>query len=243
MNAPVLYMNTAAWTDTLCVLTGAQAAHAHVLRLRAGDAAELFDGCGRSARCRVVAIDKRAVHLKIETTQQAPVPTSRAIIALALSKAVRRGFFMEKAAELHAHEIWLWQADHSQGTLPADAKDSWQGQLIAGLKQCRNPWLPVLRLLGDAAGLIACAAHTTYKLLPWELPAGQAVLTPAQVGRPGDTVYVIGPEGGFSRREIDLFIHADFVPVSLGQGVLRCETAALLCLGLHFWAAHLPEAP
>ncbi|MDR1659993.1 MAG: RsmE family RNA methyltransferase, partial [Desulfovibrio sp.] len=53
------------------------------------------------------------------------------------------------------------------------------------------------------------------------------------------SVYVIGPEGGFSQRELAVLHAAGFAPASLGKRVLRCETAAALCLGLHWWASHL----
>ena len=67
------------------------------------------------------------------------------------------------------------------------------------------------------------------------------MLTPALAGQPGLSVYVIGPEGGFSSRELDVLKHSGFIAVSLGNRVLRCETAATLCLGLHWWASQLPE--
>lgn len=246
MVPPAFYLPKAEWpkadgADKICVLTGAEARHAQVVRLRPGDPAHLFDGEGCEAPCCVVALDKRCLRLRVEAIYQHPLPVSRPVIALALSKATRRGFFMEKAVELAAHEIWLWQAEHSQGMLPPHAKESWQGQLIAGLKQCRNPWLPVLRVLGDVQAMIAQAAHAAYKILPWELPKGHTLLSHTQVGQAGVSVYAIGPEGGFSQREIDHCINAGFIPVSLGQRVLRCETAALLCLGLHYWATHTLE--
>ena len=66
------------------------------------------------------------------------------------------------------------------------------------------------------------------------------MLTPDLAGRPGLSVYVIGPEGGFSARELDILHTAGFAAVSLGARVLRCETAATLCLGIHWWASQLP---
>ena len=65
------------------------------------------------------------------------------------------------------------------------------------------------------------------------------MLTPEMAGQPGLTVYVLGPEGGFSQRELAALNNAKFTPVSLGARVLRCETAATLCLGIHWWASQL----
>ena len=149
---------------------------------------------------------------------------------------------LQKAVELGAHAIWLWQGDHSQGKLPADAAEACRGQLIAGAKQCGNPWLPqVEALTGGVDELVRRAATADRRILPWEMQDTVSMLTPQLAGRPGTTVYVIGPEGGFSQRELDSLRAAQFTFVSLGARVLRCETAATLCLGLHWWASHLAD--
>lgn len=224
-------------------LDGQEAAHMRVLRLKPGDAALLLDGRGRIGRCRVLAVDRREGRLAVLGWSFRPAPASRAIMALALSKAVRRGFFMEKAVELGASGVWLWRGDHSQGRLPENAARASLGQMIAGAKQCGNPWLPEVRALPDIGAVIELAAAADYRLLPWERQEGVAMLEPGMAGRAGLTVYVIGPEGGFSPRELAALDEAAFTPVSLGARILRCETAAALCLGLHWWASQLPGAP
>ena len=205
------YLPPEQWAHDLW-LEGQEAKHlVQVLRLAPGEEVLLLDGQGRSGR-------------------------------FAISKAVRRGFFMEKAVELGAHAVWLWQGDHSQGKLPADAAEACRGQLIAGAKQCGNPWLPqVEALTGGVDELVRRAATADRRILPWEMQDTVSMLTPQLAGRPGTTVYVIGPEGGFSQRELDSLRAAQFTFVSLGARVLRCETAATLCLGLHWWASHLAD--
>ncbi|MDE7241201.1 MAG: 16S rRNA (uracil(1498)-N(3))-methyltransferase [Desulfovibrio sp.] len=224
-------------------LYGQEAAHARVLRLKPGDAALLLDGCGRIGSCRVVETGRKEARLQLLGWRFQPMPASRAVMALAFSKAVRRGFFMEKAVELGASGVWLWRGAHSQGRLPENAAASCAGQMIAGAKQCGNPWLPEVRALPGIGAVIGLAAGAAYRLLPWERQEGVAMLEPGMVGRPGVTVYVIGPEGGFSPRELAALAEADFTPVSLGGRILRCETAATLVLGLHWWASQLPGGP
>ena len=229
------------WTAPY-LLEGQEARHlAKALRLGPGEAIRVLDGCGRDGRFRVERVAKRGVELALLEETRHPRPASLAVMALAWSKATRRGFFMEKAVELGVHAVWLWQGERSQGRLPTDVKESWQAQMIAGAKQCGNPWLPELELLGGGADeLIARSASADHRVLPWERQEGVPMLTPDMAGRPGVTVYVIGPEGGFSERELALLRGAGFAAASLGGRVLRCETAALLCLGIHWWAAQLP---
>ncbi|MBD5417740.1 MAG: 16S rRNA (uracil(1498)-N(3))-methyltransferase [Desulfovibrio sp.] len=225
------------------LLDGQEAVHLRVLRLEPGEAALLLDGKGRIGRCRVLAVGRREARLALLGWSFVPQPKSRAVMALALSKAVRRGFFMEKAAELGASGVWLWQGDHSQGRFPENAAAASLGQLVAGAKQCGNPWLPEVRAFDDIGGVIAQAAGADFRLLPWERQEGVPMLEPGMAGRAGVTVYVIGPEGGFSPRELAALREAAFTPVSLGARILRCETAAALCLGLHWWASQLPGGP
>lgn len=239
---PAFYMEPDKWGPALSLEDG-EAAHAHVLRLREGSEVLLLDGRGKSARCVISRMGRKEISLLIREENFTPPPRARAIMALALSKATRRGFFMEKAAELGAWAVWLWQADRSQGKLSSGLAESCQGQLIAGLKQSRNPWLPNLALMASMEEVARQAAQADWRILPWELQDGSAMLEPSQLGREGTTIYVIGPEGGFSEHELDILRGAGFSFVSLGDRVLRCETAAALCLGLHWWASQLPGRP
>lgn len=240
MSLAAFYLEHGEWSAKP-VLTGQELAHMHVLRLRDGEQIELFDGQGKTAICRIEHLDRKLAQLEIESVEEYPAPVSRPILALALSKAVRRGFFMEKAAELGAWQIWLWHAERSQGRLAPNLVESCRMQLVAGLKQSRNPWLPVLRTGRDAASIIELGHDIFRKLLPWEQKAGMSPISLAQLGQAGETLYVIGPEGGFSEKEASLFISNGFMPASLGKRVLRCETAATLCLALHWWASQLAD--
>ncbi len=242
MSLAFFYLAPEKWGKEVC-LEDQEARHlSQVLRLGPGDEVGLLDGCGRKGRFVVRKAGKKNVHLECLNEEHLPLPRARAVIALAFSKAVRRGFFMEKAVELGAHGIWLWQGDHSQGKLSAAAIEACQGQLVAGAKQCANAWLPEMRGLTNGVDeLVALAAGADHRILPWEAQDNVPMLTPDLAGRPGLSVYVIGPEGGFSARELDVLRHSGFIAVSLGNRVLRCETAATLCLGLHWWASQLPE--
>ena len=222
-------------------LEGQEARHlGQVLRAEPGTEVGLLDGRGRSGIFVVRKVGKKNVQLERVSETVTPAPQAQAVVALAYSKAVRRGFFMEKAVELGAHGVWLWQGDHSQGKLSATAEEACLGQMIAGAKQSGNPWLPEVRALSGGVDQLIHLSHAAdHRILPWELQDGVHMLTPEMAGQPGLTVYVVGPEGGFSQRELAALQAAAFTPVSLGARVLRCETAATHCLGVHWWASQL----
>ncbi len=224
-------------------LDGAEAHHfSAVLRGKAGEQIRLIDGKGREGFFAVASVAKRAVHLELLREDTHPRPKRETVLALAWTKAARRGWIMEKAVELNASAIWIWQGEHSQMRLPQSPPDSWQQQLIAGAKQCGNPWLPELRLFpGGAAELIRELPTVDHALVLWE-EEREAFLSPEALARPGRTLFVIGPEGGLSRAEVDLFKQSGLPAVTVGRSVLRYETAALLCLSLSWWGRERADA-
>ncbi len=225
-------------TNDNCLLEGSEARHLmQILRLQVGEEVQILDGEGRIGICQITKLSKREVSLQLTHTEFFTRPSSLPIMALAFSKATRRGFFMEKAVELGVHEVWLWQGAHSQGKIPLEIKEHWQNQCIAAMKQCRNPWLPTVRILqGGVETLMQESKACTHTFLPYEGQDNVPMLTHDMLGQEGLSLYVIGPEGGFSSDEKKLFHNNNFQYISLGKRVLRCETAALLCLGLHWWA-------
>ena len=238
------YLSPERWASPSgLVRDGPEARHmTQALRLRVGEDVVLLDGQGRIGHCRIRQIDKKQALLDLLHEESAPRPSSLPVMALAFSKAVRRGFFAEKAAELGAHAVWLWQGDFSQGKLPPQAAETWRAQMIAGTKQSGNPWLPEVQVFtGGVDELIRQAAQADNRILPWELEETTSIISPSRLGLPGTTVYAIGPEGGFSPRELTALDAAGFARISLGARILRCETAATLCLGLHWWASQLPD--
>ncbi len=242
---PAFYLAPQEWPEaiqTTCLLQDQEARHlATALRIQEGEEVHILDGQGRQGLCLVEKISKKNVTLLLLEEEFFPRPHSLPIMALAWSKATRRSFFMEKAVELGVHEVWLWQGDHSQGKVPAEVKDQWLGQCIAAMKQCRNPWLPAVRILrGGVEELVEESASFEHKFLPWEVQEGVPMLSPELAGQKGISIYAIGPEGGFSPKEIHSFQKNAFTTVSLGKRILRCETASLLCLGIHWWASQLP---
>ena len=219
-------------------LEGPEAHHlARVLRLRPGALVRLFDGLGRHGLFRIEAVSKNAAELTPQSEGTEPRPMVRCTLAAGFSKALRRGWFMEKAVELEAAALWFWQGEYSQAALPEAEKESWKASLIAGAKQCGNAWLPELRMLrGGAAALAEARASVDRAFLLYEGETGGRMLQREDLTVPGDILLIVGPEGGFSPREAALLQEAGITAVSLGGRVLRWETAAVLTLGLAWWA-------
>ncbi len=236
-----------AWGET-CSLEGDDAHHLlRVLRLREGEDVRLLDGQGREGAFRIERCGRNQVTLRQLDVWTHPRPQSGLILAPAWTKAARRSWIFEKSVEFGAAAIWFWQAERSQFPVPEEPKDTWHAQLIAGVKQCHNPWLPALRTLpGGVRDLIAAAdaGQISQRHVLLENTLGPSRhLEAGDLARPGMTLCVIGPEGGFAPREAEALKDAGFAPFSLGERVLRWGTAAVLCMGLHWWQAESAAGP
>lgn len=240
--AKSFFLAPGAWHPPF-ILDGAEAHHlAHVARIRPGESVRLFDGEGREGIFTVVSIGKNKVHMEMIREKQHSHPQGRSILAIGWGKNLRRTWLLEKTVEFEAGEVWFWQAERSQGSVPKEPKEVWYAQLIAGAKQCGNLWLPTITTLpGGVGALIEKSASLSRRYFLWEEEGGGSLLSGSELRSCQPIVYIIGPEGGFTPREAETLIAAGIPARSLGRQVLRWETAALLCLGLHWWANQAEE--
>ncbi|TIH12112.1 16S rRNA (uracil(1498)-N(3))-methyltransferase [Marinifilum sp. JC120] len=213
------------------MLEGGEAKHlGKVLRTRVGDTVRLFDGCGREGLFTVTDITKSKVQL--ELSEESSIPDPRNItLAIGWNKSSRRNWILEKSVELQTRGLIFFQSEFSQGKVPSEIKESWNEKLVAAAKQCGNSWLPEFQTVpGSIEKLIEASAPYANKLFLWE-KADKDTVPDNSVFAAESTLAVVGPEGGFSPREAELLIENGFKPVSLGNSILRWETAALLCMG------------
>lgn len=229
------YLPPALWREPF-LLEDEEARHLiRVLRARPGDTVRLFDGRGRWGLFRINAVNKKTAELAVLSEARAPVPTAGLTLAVGWSKSLRRGYLLEKAVELGAVAVWFWRAERSQGEIPGGT-ETWERQTIAAAKQCGALWTPEVRAMSGAPALLRTADTFANRVLCWEKEE-TAMIRPDDLTHPAGTIAVIGPEGGLTEDEARIFREHGFISRTLGPHVLRFETAALLLLSLHLWAA------
>ena len=204
------------------VLDGPEAHHlASVRRFAPGDHVTLFNGDGFDYPAEVVAVGKKSVSL----TVFAPVAADREVgfplvVASAVSKGDRGDYLIEKLTELGATRfvplVTARSVVQPKGEKLARA-------VIEASKQCgRN----VLMAVGSTAkwGEFAGRVDLPPVKLILHTNGGVPVREVAEV-RSG-VVVAVGPEGGFDPDEVQLALANGWRPVTLGQRILRVETAA-----------------
>ena len=214
-------------------LDGGEARHMlTVLRSRVGDEVRLFDGHGRDGAFVIRELTRSRVALEAVRLHEHPEPKSGVTLAIGWSKSKRRKYLFEKTVELKGLGIAFWKAERSQGEMPGAPKDTWEEKCLQAAKQCGNPHLPEISLHpGGIPALIEFSRHFDRCFLAWESEDVRSPLVPADLAGCRSLI-VIGPEGGLEDFEAEALVSVGFMPVTLGDSILRWETAAAYCLSL-----------
>jgi len=219
------------------LLKGNEARHMlTVLRTEAEQTVRLFDGQGKDGLFRVKEITNKRVLLEAMQLNQYPKPESGVTLAIGWGKSKRRNYLFEKLVELKGGGVAFWNARRSQGHLPEIPKESWQEKCLQAAKQCGNPYLPTLTTLpGGISELITFAQDFDHCYLAWESKEATAALCPTDLSA-GKSLVIIGPEGGVDDKEAAKLIESGAIPVTLGDSILRWETAATYTLSLSWFS-------
>jgi 16S rRNA (uracil1498-N3)-methyltransferase len=204
-------------------LQGGVAHHlATVLRVRAGDELRLGDGRGGTANATILDATRGTIDLRVEARTTSP-PAARAVhVAFAPPRLSRAEWLFEHGTEVGIAVFWpLWTArTRPQGERP----DRWQKIVLAAAGQCDRAWLPAIRPARELAEFLRDGTLPARRFVA---TAGAPFLAPADAPA-GETLLLVGPEGGFEPAELAAVVAAGFAPRGLGPHTLRTETAALV---------------
>ncbi|MCR9200496.1 MAG: 16S rRNA (uracil(1498)-N(3))-methyltransferase [Planctomycetaceae bacterium] len=219
-------------TASPATLTGQEAHHAiNVLRLKVGDAADIFDGCGHSAQGRVVSLSRREVAIEYTEVVRHESPPRRLTVAAAIPKGDRLKWMVEKLAELGVHQYVPLLTQRSVVKPGQNKLDKLAATVVSAAKQSRNYHLlsiaPPITLTDLLSRQQMETAESARRLFIAH-PDATAVDTPATSDGPTDTTLLIGPEGGFTDGEVRQVEAADGQAISWSGGILRIETAAIV---------------
>jgi 16S rRNA (uracil1498-N3)-methyltransferase len=201
-----------------------------VLRLREGDAVQIFDGLGNERHGVIAGIGgKRAVIGSITAVDSDRESPLKVLLAQALSSSEKMDWVIQKATELGVTEIQPIDTERSVARLSAEraAKrlEHWQQVAISACEQCGRNTLPQIHApLDIMAWLQQMQKSPDAKFIL--LPQGAAPLQ-AQAKPQGRIALLIGAEGGFTQAESDSALRCGFTPILMGPRVLRTETAAI----------------
>lgn len=197
----------------------------HVLRLEANDGVRVFNPVDGEWLARVVSSNKKGVTLTVCESLRPPERISRAVhLAFSPIKKDRMDWLVEKAVELGVtdlHPILMHRSvvrDVRQERLAA--------QIIEAAEQSERLDIPTLHPLTGLEKFVQQFAEKFPIYAAIERCENIPLLS--EITQGGDVGFLVGPEGGFDPQEADFLKAKPHIrPVSLGQRILRAETAAL----------------
>jgi len=246
------YLPPAACQHSTLTLSEREAHHAlDVLRVRRGERVVVLDGAGHEFLCEVNETDRRAVRLTVRQPSAIPPLTYEVTLLQALTKGRTMDWIVEKATELGVHRLVPILSErsvpHLAGEQAAGKVEKWQTTAIEAIKQCGSAWLPrieapvtpqALLSRGERFDLTLVASLQQDSRHPRE--CFRNFFTEHQ-RRPRSVAVWIGPEGDFTPAEINAIKSAGAWPITLGQLVLRSETAAIYAVSVLNYELQAPR--
>ncbi|MCK8826973.1 16S rRNA (uracil(1498)-N(3))-methyltransferase [Natroniella acetigena] len=232
------FVEPSAMTDGQVTITGQDVRHiTRSLRLDSGDKISVADGAGKKYIVELTELTEQFVKGKVQQDFVADVePATKVTLVQGLPKSKKMDLIAQKTTELGIEQIIPVETERSIVKLkPSKAKrrqKRWQKIAKEAAKQSGRAKIPEVKELTDFEEMLSLAVEYDLALIPWE--EEEASLKEVIVGnnKVEQVMIVIGPEGGFSKQEVERAKEAGIKSVSLGSRILRTETAGLATLSM-----------
>jgi 16S rRNA (uracil1498-N3)-methyltransferase len=237
---PRFHCPTPLQTGEVIALPAGAARHVQVLRMQPGGAITLFGGAERGGEFEATIEHMGRSEVRVLVGAHFAVerePTRQVHLVVGVPANDRMDWLVEKATELGVTSIQPVMTERSVLRLSGERADKkrahWQAVAVAACEQCGRNQVPVVQEVLTLSAWLALQKENseTARYLLSLRPETQALNTLVTANMLPVT-FLSGPEGGLSVVEEDAALAKGFQPVSLGNRVLRAETAGLAALAL-----------
>ena len=216
------------------IIRGRDAEHIQVLRIRPGEDVTICDTKGSDYQCRLVRADKEEAELEIiDVVPCKGEPSVEVTVLCGLPKGDRVDYIIQKSVEAGAYAVVFFQSARSiaKPDDPYKKLERWNRISEEAAKQSGRGIIPKVSWAPDYGEVLNTAVHHALPLFMYETGEREALSTVLEANRNVSSVSVItGPEGGFEPFEADLARIAGIHICSMGERILRCETAPVVAL-------------
>jgi 16S rRNA (uracil1498-N3)-methyltransferase len=231
MASPFFYIETIDSNTKEIVLNEDTSKHIiNVLRMKPGEQLQLTDGKGNLITAVIVDAHKKHCVVNIIDSTFTPHTARQITIAISLIKNTSRfEWFLEKATEIGVNRIipLLCERTEKQNF----RYERMKGILISAMLQSQQTWLPEMEEPVKFKQFINQSANQQ-KFIAHCLETEKQKILHSPVSESSHSLICIGPEGDFTKVEIELAMQNHFVPVTLGTTRLRTETAGIVAATL-----------
>lgn len=214
------------------LLTGENAQHAKVLRLKPGETVLVCDGEGQECLCQIFSTDPWELRVTERRASESEAAV-RVSVYMAFPKADKLEHVIQKATELGAYEIVAFPS--ARCVSRPDEKslkkklERWQKIAASAAEQSGRGRIPQVVALKSFSEALSRACQAEKALMFYEHEEALTLKT-ALTGAYRTVSLLTGPEGGLEEGEVSQARDAGMQVCTLGKRILRCETAPLCAL-------------
>lgn len=216
------------------IIRGRDAEHIHVLRIRPGEDVTICDTKGTDYKCRLVRSTKEEA--EVEVVEVAPCkgePSVAVTVLCGLPKGDRVDYIIQKSVEAGVSNIVFFQSARcvAKPDDPYKKLERWNRISEESAKQSGRGIIPKVTWAQDYGEVLNNAVHTDLPLFMYVTGEREPLNTVLEANKDITSAAVItGPEGGFEQFEADLARIAGLHICSMGERILRCETAPVVAV-------------
>ncbi len=208
-----------------CDLTGEEFNHAaNVLRLKVGERLILCDNTGLEYPAEILSVEKKKMRLSVQQgVRSVNEPKTEIVLCCGYLKGDKTELVVQKATELGVTKIIVFDSAFSSAYVSDNKMERLSRVAEEAAKQCGRATYPAVEYRPFQAALADAQGYQN-KIFACEFESETAFSLSAITG---STFIVVGSEGGFSEQEREFALSQGFTSVSLGNRILRAETAAI----------------
>ncbi len=235
---PKFFLNDELFGEEYVTFGGQNARHvAYSLRMATGDAITLLDMSGNKYECVIDSFTKETVTVKVLSSGKATgEPPCRIVLFQALAKGEKMDYIVQKATELGVCEIVPFESQNciARSDKKGDEAKTQRRKKIAAdaAGQCGRGAIPEISNTVTFKEALARMAESELSFFCYEGEGTRPLkdLLPESVS--SEIAFMIGPEGGFSEKEVEAARALGIPLAGLGKRILRTETASLYVLSV-----------
>ena len=230
------YYNGTIYINSIVTLEDEEFHHlVNVMRSRVGEKVCLFNGDGNFYFGEVKSINKKYAEIMVTSAEKSNnEPSIKLTIYQALAKGDKMSLVMQKITEIGASTLCLFESEFCDVKANTHRQDRLDTISVSAAKQCGRASLVQTKGIYKFNEVAEQIADFDAFYVAYEAEDGSTLASSLIENKNNlkNIAIMIGAEGGFSQKEIELLKNNNSKIVSLGNRILRTETASIVCAGL-----------
>jgi len=203
----------------------------NVLRMKTGQEISIFNGNGQEGIAKIISVNTDRIEIKIEEVLKVKENKFSISLACAIPKKSKFESIIEKTTELGVDEIIPLRTKRTEVVYTKEKlikkTERFRTVAVNAAKQCKRSTIPTIHPVTDFSDLIS-GLKDNVAFIPCLEGKRKNIHNALKDIKPNKKIlFIIGPEGDFTPEEINLAKKAGCIPLSLGDTVLKVDTAAI----------------